>query len=33
MVTPEVSGTLTWIASEGEYAIEDPIAKVKTDTR
>jgi V/A-type H+/Na+-transporting ATPase subunit A len=31
MVTPEVSGTLTWLAPEGEYAIEEPIAKVKTE--
>jgi V/A-type H+-transporting ATPase subunit A len=31
MVTPEVNGTLKWIAPEGEYAIEDPIAKVQTD--
>ena len=31
MVTPEVSGTLTWLAPDGEYALEDPIAKVKTE--
>jgi V/A-type H+-transporting ATPase subunit A len=31
MVTPEVSGTLTWVAPEGEYTIEEPIARVQTD--
>jgi V/A-type H+-transporting ATPase subunit A len=31
MVPPDISGTLTWIASAGEYMIEDTIAKVRTD--
>ena len=31
MVPPDISGILTWIASPGEYTIEDIIAKVRTD--
>ncbi len=31
MVPPGVSGTLSWVASEGEYTIDDTIAKVRTD--
>jgi V/A-type H+/Na+-transporting ATPase subunit A len=31
MVPPEVSGTLTWIAPEMKYTIEEVIARVKTD--
>jgi len=31
MVPPDISGTLTWVASAGEYMIEDTIAKVRTD--
>jgi V/A-type H+/Na+-transporting ATPase subunit A len=30
MVPPEISGTLTWIAPQGKYTIEEVIAKVKT---
>jgi len=30
MVPPNMAGTVTWIASEGEYTIEDPIARLKT---
>jgi V/A-type H+-transporting ATPase subunit A len=30
MVPPDLSGTLTWIASEGEYTIEEPIARLRT---
>lgn len=30
MVPPNMSGAVTWIASEGEYTIEDPIARLKT---
>jgi len=30
MVPPNITGTVTWIASEGEYTIEDPIARLKT---
>ncbi len=30
MVPPDVAGTLTWIASAGEYMIEDVIARVRT---
>ncbi|HEY3345606.1 MAG TPA: V-type ATP synthase subunit A [Anaerolineaceae bacterium] len=30
MVPPEVSGTLTWVAPAGKYALEDPIAKIRT---
>lgn len=32
MVPPEMSGTLTWIASAGEYNLEQPIARLKTGT-
>ena len=31
MVPPEISGEITWIAPEGEYTIEDPIARLKTE--
>ncbi len=31
MVPPNVSGTLTWIASEMQYTIDEPIARVRTD--
>jgi len=31
MVPPDVAGTLTWIAAEGEYTIADPIARVRTE--
>ena len=31
MVPPDISGTLTWVASAGEYMIEDTIAKVRTE--
>lgn len=30
MVPPEISGTIEWIASNGDYTINDCIAKVKT---
>jgi V/A-type H+-transporting ATPase subunit A len=30
MVPPDLQGKLAWIASEGEYTIEDPIARVAT---
>lgn len=30
MVPPNMSGAVTWIAPEGEYTIEDPIARLKT---
>ncbi len=30
MVPPDDSGTITWIAPDGEYTIEEPIARVKT---
>lgn len=29
MVHPDDSGTITWVAAEGEYAVNDPIAKLK----
>ena len=29
MVPPDHSGTLTWLAPEGEYTIEEPIARLK----
>lgn len=29
MVPPKVSGVVQWIAPEGEYTVEEPIAKVK----
>ncbi len=32
MVPPGVSGTLTWIASQMKYTIEEPIARIKTAT-
>jgi len=28
MVPPDVSGRLTWVAPEGEYTIEEPIARL-----
>src|SRR5271157_2390358 len=31
MVPPNVSGELTWIAAPGEYTIEEPIARVRTE--
>jgi V/A-type H+/Na+-transporting ATPase subunit A len=31
MVPPNIKGTLTWIAAEGEYTITDVIARVKTE--
>jgi vacuolar-type H+-ATPase catalytic subunit A/Vma1 len=31
MVPPEMAGTLTWVAPAGEYAIEDPIARLRGD--
>ncbi|HQE91503.1 MAG TPA: V-type ATP synthase subunit A [Anaerolineae bacterium] len=30
MLPPDMAGTLTWIAAEGEYTIEDPIARLQT---
>ncbi len=30
LVPPDMEGTLTWIAPEGEYTIVDPIAKLQT---
>ena len=30
MVPPDVAGTLTWIAPEGEYTITEPIARLQT---
>jgi V/A-type H+-transporting ATPase subunit A len=32
MVPPNVSGTLTWIAPAMQYAIEEPIARIQTDS-
>ena len=29
MVPPDLSGTLTWVAEEGEYTIDEPIARLK----
>ncbi|MBN2116022.1 MAG: V-type ATP synthase subunit A [Anaerolineales bacterium] len=29
MVPPDLSGTLTWVVEEGEYTIEEPIARLK----
>jgi V/A-type H+/Na+-transporting ATPase subunit A len=29
MVPPELSGKLTWVAAEGEYTIEEPIARIE----
>jgi V/A-type H+/Na+-transporting ATPase subunit A len=31
MVPPDVRGTLNWVAPEGQYTLEEPIAKVKTE--
>ena len=31
MVPPEIFGTLTWVAPQGEYTIVDPIARIKTE--
>ena len=31
MIPPGMSGTLSWVASEGEYTIEDTIARVRSD--
>jgi len=31
MVPPDQSGTLTWVASEGQYTIEEPIARLRTE--
>ncbi|MBN2002818.1 MAG: V-type ATP synthase subunit A [Anaerolineae bacterium] len=31
MLPPDLAGTLTWIAPEGEYTLEDPIARLRTD--
>ena len=31
MVPPELSGKLTWVAAAGEYTLEDPIARLRTD--
>jgi V/A-type H+-transporting ATPase subunit A len=31
MVPPGVSGTLSWVASAGEYTIDDTIARIRTD--
>lgn len=30
LVSPDMEGTLTWMAPEGDYTIEDPIAKLQT---
>ena len=30
MVPPELAGTLTWIAPQGDYTIEEPIARLET---
>ena len=30
LAPPDIAGTLTWIAPEGEYTIEHPIAKLQT---
>ncbi|RPI93623.1 MAG: V-type ATP synthase subunit A, partial [Chloroflexi bacterium] len=29
MVPPDLSGTLSWVAAEGEYTIEEPIARLR----
>jgi V/A-type H+-transporting ATPase subunit A len=29
MVPPDLSGTLTWVAEQGEYTIEEPIARLR----
>jgi V/A-type H+-transporting ATPase subunit A len=31
MVPPDAEGTLTWIASAGEYTIDEPIARLRTE--
>jgi len=31
MVPPDISGKLTWVAPEGEYTIEEPIARLEMD--
>ena len=31
MVPPDVSGEITWIASAGEYDLDDPIARIKAE--
>jgi V/A-type H+-transporting ATPase subunit A len=31
MVPPDVRGTLTWIAPEGEYTIDEPVARLSSD--
>ena len=31
MVPPDLAGTLTWIAPEGDYTVVDPIARLKTE--
>ena len=31
MVPPETEGTLTWVAPQGEYTIEEPIARITTE--
>jgi V/A-type H+-transporting ATPase subunit A len=33
MVPPYVQGTLTWVAPEGEYTIDEPIARLGSDGR
>ena len=30
MVPPQIEGTLTWVAPEGEYTIDEPIARLRT---
>jgi V/A-type H+-transporting ATPase subunit A len=32
MVPPDVEGTITWIATEGEYTIDEPVARVETES-
>ena len=32
MVPPEISGRLTWVAPSGEYTIEEPIARLETES-
>jgi len=31
MVPPDLEGTLTWVAPEGEYTIDEPIARLRTE--
>jgi V/A-type H+-transporting ATPase subunit A len=31
MVPPQVEGTLTWVAPEGEYTIDEPIARLRAE--